>query len=118
MGCAGMPAPISMGSNAGMAPPVTMVSSAPTPMQAPIEQPQVPVVDASPDEPGTLTDVQKMAIVHMSKARGAGTESAVLATIINIPEVGLSRVVPSIENLSYIEAVTVIKYIKLLNEKE
>ena len=115
----GMPAPISMGPGAGMAPPVTGVSNASAPVQAPVEQPEAPVVaDASPDEPGTLTDVQKMAIVHMAKARGAETEDAVLATIINVPATGLSRVVPSIENLSYIEAVAVIKYIKLLNEKE
>lgn len=115
----GTPAPINMNSNAGIAPPVTGINNTFSSVHAPVEHSASTVVaDASPDEPGTLTDVQKMAIVHMAKARGADKEAAVLATIINIPETGLSRVVPSIENLSYIEAVAVIKYIKFLNEKE
>jgi hypothetical protein len=59
-----------------------------------------------------------MAITHMAKARGANDEEAVLATVVNAPEVGLTRTVPSLADLTYIEAVAVIKYIKLLNEKE
>ncbi len=110
----GMPAPISMGLSAGMAPPVSQLNMAPIQQ----ESPDAIMADASPDVPGTLTEVQKMAINHMARARGAVTESDVLALVINSPSVGLGRTVTSIDNLSYIEAVNVIKYIKLLNESE
>lgn len=106
---AGMPASINMGPGAGMAPPVSQ------PINQPVQQ-EATNADASPDEPGTLTEVQKMAITHMAKSRGATTEEDILTLVVNNSNTGLSRTVPSIDNLSYIEAVAVIKYIKLLNE--
>lgn len=114
---AGMPAPISMGTNAGMAPPAAVTSEPPAQTQ-PATQAPTQSNDASPDEPGTLTEVQKMAIKHMGKTRGLEDDASVLATIVNVKESGLDRQVNSLEDLSYIEAVAVIKYIKVLNESE
>lgn len=115
----GMPAPISMGADAGMAPPTAVLGNIPSSVEqinTPTQEPAV--AGPSPDEPGTLTEVQKMAIKHMSKARGMETDEAVLTSIINVKESQLDRKVNSLEDLSYIEAVAVIKYIKVLNETE
>ena len=113
----GMPAPISMGTNAGMAPPAAVTNEPPAQTQ-PATQAPAQSNDASPDEPGTLTEVQKMAIKHMGKTRGLEDDASVLANIVNVKESGLDRQVNSLEDLSYIEAVAVIKYIKVLNESE
>lgn len=115
------PAPTPVpGPEVGMAPPVSapQTPSAPAPGNnnpAPMSSsPGAPDVEASPDTPGTLNNVQEMAIKNMGAMKGANDEAALVALITNSEEIELNRPINKIKDLSYNEAVNVIKAIKTL----
>ncbi len=101
-------APVAPTTQASPVAPVEAVTENASPAEAIVEE-------ATPESPGTLNAVQKMAITHMSKTHGVESEQDILSKIINVPEAGLSRNVSSLEDLSYVEAVAVIKHLKMLN---
>lgn len=90
-----------------------------TPVQpiAPVEQHVAPAQDNF-DMPGTATAVQSLAISNMARIHGATTESDVLAMIINTATTGLDRHVNELKDLSYNEAVKIIRIVKELQEKD
>jgi len=117
------PAPVSPVVASGVAPvaPVTPVASVPeaqpAPVQiAPTEQP-APTVQDNSDTPGTVTAVQSLAISNMAKMHGAQTEEEVLTMIINTDAAGLGRQIASLKDLSYNEAVKIIRTVKELQDK-
>jgi hypothetical protein len=109
------PAPVSPVIASGVAP-VTPVASVPEAQPAPTEQP-APTVQDNSDTPGTVTAVQSLAISNMAKMHGAQTEEEVLTMIINTDAAGLGRQIASLKDLSYNEAVKIIRTVKELQDK-
>ncbi len=75
-----------------------------------------PVVDAtaSPDAPGTINNVQEMAIKNLARLSGIEDPAQLLTDLVNKPDTGLTRQVTNLSDLSYTEAVNVIKAAKNL----
>lgn len=104
-----------------MAPPIPSgnVGMAPTPTtpelaQATPQPTNTVTTGPDPDAVGTLTDVQEIAITHMASMKNANGEEAIVQLITNSQEIGLTRPISKIKDLSYNEAVSVIKTIKNL----
>lgn len=113
MGLPPTPAP------AGINPAAAPVQQAPAVPSVPVMAPPTPAtteVGSSPDTPGTITSVQDMAIQNLARLNGAEgqTTSQFLQGLIDNPECELSRAVTSLNELSYNEAVCVIKAAKSL----
>jgi len=70
----------------------------------------------NPDTPGTITSVQDMAIQNLARLNGVEGQSIkqFLQGVINNPECSLNRQISSLNELSYNEAVSVIKTVKNL----
>lgn len=117
------PAPVTPVVASGVAPiaPVMPVASVPTAQPAPLQSAPVgqpaPVNQDNSDTPGTVTAVQSLAISNMAKMHGAQTEEEVLTMIINTDAAGLGRQVAELKDLSYNEAVKIIRTVKELQDK-
>lgn len=116
------PTPAPEGINQPVAPqvPQTPAPQAPAPT-APMGgmAPPAPAQEAantSPDTPGTITSVQDMAIQNLSRLNGVEgqTITQFLQGLVDNPECELARPVTSLNELSYNEAVCVIKAAKSL----
>jgi len=94
--------------------PTGSVSPAPVPSSTPIAAEAVNSGNTSPDAPGTINNVQEMAIKNLTRLSGIEDPSSLLADLISNPEVELTRQVTSLNDLSYTEAVEVIKAVKTL----
>lgn len=101
--------------------PTTNMAPAPSPMPAPGGPPapasvSAPVVDAtaSPDAPGTINNVQEMAIKNLARLSGIEDPAQLLTDLVNKADTGLTRQVTNLSDLSYTEAVNVIKAAKNL----
>lgn len=102
---------------APITPVMPVASSQPAPVQtAPVAQ-AVPNTQDNSNTPGTVTAVQSLAISNMAKMHGAQTEEDVLAMIINTDAAGLGRHVAKLDDLSYNEAVKIIRTVKELQDK-
>jgi len=110
--------------------PVTHISASGVAPVSPIETTQLdPVVNVTADQqmstnqdnsntPGTITAVQSLAISNMAKVHGAQTEEDVLSMIINTDAAGLGRQINELKDLSYNEAVKIIRTVKDLQDKD
>jgi len=87
----------------------------PTPGPAPSMAPPAPKEEVSADTPGTINNVQEMAIKNLARLSGLESPEQLLGELINTPEVGLTREIKNMNDLSYTEAVNVIKAAKNLN---
>ena len=101
--------------------PTQMVPSTPasTPASTPVMAPPAPApanTGSSPETPGTITSVQDMAIQNLSRLNGVEgqTMAQFLQGLVDNPECELSRSVSTLNELSYNEAVYVIKAAKSL----
>ena len=90
---------------------------------APMVQPGPPApaaikdgTDFDPTEPGSISNVQKMAIVNLSRTVGIEGEKEVLEKVVNVTMAAMGRQLKSIDELSYLEAVEVIKTIRTLQK--
>lgn len=68
------------------------------------------------DTPGTINNVQEMAIKNLSRLKGINTTEEIITTIIKHKDSGITREIKDIKDLSYTEAVTVIKSIKNIQQ--
>lgn len=112
MGLPPVPPPIGVNTNTNIV----------TPSFQPPAMPSTPMVDTSaaemtPDTPFSITNVQEMAIKNLAKLKGYTDDNieVFLTELINNPACGLNRKCP-IKELSYNEAVCVIKTTKSLQQ--
>jgi len=119
-----MPTPPMSAPNSGMGLPPTPspagINKNVQPTYQPPVMPTVPTIDTSaaeltPDMPGSITNVQEMAVKNLSKLKGYtdDTIDVFLKDLVNNPSCGLNRQCP-VKDLSYNEAVCVIKTTKNL----
>jgi len=113
-----MPSPTPVGNVTPMAPPTSVPTpasaSAPAPAPAPAP-PAAPVSGAmDPNAPGTINNVQEMAIKNLARLSGIEDPAQLLTDLVNKEDTGLTRKVTNLNDLSYTEAVNVIKAAKNL----
>jgi hypothetical protein len=68
----------------------------------------------SPDAPGTINSVQEMAIKNLARLSGIEDSAQLLTDLVNKDDTGLTRKITNLNDLSYTEAVIVIKAVKNL----
>ena len=95
------------------APPVPPVSSAPAPPAPPAPAPMNN--ELGPDSPGTINTVQEMAISNLARLGGIEDPEQLLTDLVAKADSGLDRDIKNIKDLSYTEAVKVIKVAKELS---
>lgn len=88
----------------------------PTPAPSGMSAQTPPAQDASPDTPGSITEVQDMAIQNLVRLAGGEQDvTQFLAGLVTNPECELARNVATLNELSYNEAVCVIRAAKSLS---
>ncbi len=93
--------------------PVAPVSSAPAPPAPPAPAPMNN--ELGPDSPGTINTVQEMAISNLARLGGIEDPEQLLTDLVAKADSGLDRDIKNIKDLSYTEAVKVIKVAKELS---
>jgi len=97
------------------APAPAQAPSAPAPAPAQAPSAPAPTTDTmSPDAPGTINSVQEMAIKNLARLSGIEDSAQLLTDLVNKDDTGLTRKITNLNDLSYTEAVIVIKAVKNL----
>lgn len=96
--------------------PASNMGLPPTPAPTGMSAQPAPMQDATPDTPGSITEVQDMAIQNLVRLAGGEQDvTQFLAGLVTNPECELNRNVGTLNELSYNEAVCVIRAAKSLS---